>query len=336
MNNGRKPLVGNALQELNRRRLIDLQSRQLATNILAPEALARQKHSPAKLLSTTLGGNGARQITDRDLQAFRRAVAAVGKQLREGVTAREVIDFSTQADRDRARRQIHYAVPARMRDGSVIFSVSAGPESKVSRHMVVVQFHQYGSALSMPGTALQAATWLCRESPLKLDCDCAHWRYGGFRYIATIGGFNAGRAESGFPKLKNPELRGLACKHVLRAASELEASGFVRKQVATMLQADRDRLARPQRVKPRVILVTQQQADIAPRRPHAIRTSDDQQRRALAAGLRKVLGRGSTPGAQRTDVRATLAALQARKDVSAQAILAALQQVLRSSPGATP
>lgn len=327
------PKVGNALSELNRRRLADLQTRQRATTILPPEAMTGGPHSVARLLQTTLGGQGPRPITDRDLITFRRAVTAVGKRLRTGITSQEVIDLSAPADRERARRQIPYAIPARLRDGEVVFSVSAGPDSRVARHMVTVQFVEYGAAVSRPGTALQAAAWLGREAHLKFDCDCEHHRYR-LRYIATVGGYNAGRPESGFPKLTNPTLTGIACKHVLRVMADLHAGAFVRKQIATMVQADRDRLASPRRVKPQVILLSQPQASEAPRRPMPIRTQQDAQRRALAAGLRKVLPKAAAGAAQKADIQVTLAALEARKDVSAQAILTALQQVLRDSRGA--
>src|SRR3954470_20300177 len=120
MTAGRPPNVNNALAELNRRRLADLQSRQRATTILTPEAMQGGKHSPARLLWTTLGGQ-ARPITNDDLLKFRRAVASVGGRLQAGITSREVIDLSTATDRERARKEIAHAVPARLRAGQVIF-----------------------------------------------------------------------------------------------------------------------------------------------------------------------------------------------------------------------
>lgn len=322
----RPPTVNNAQAELNRRRLADLQSRQRATTILAPEAMQGGKKSPARLLWTTLGGM-ARPITNTDLVAFRRSVVAVGKKLQAGITSQEVIDLSTPADRERARKEIPYSVPARLRGGEVVFSVSAGPQSRVNRHMVTVAFPGYGVALSRPGTALQAASWLARSAPLKFDCDCEHHRYR-LRFISTIGGFNAGRPESGYPKLTNPTLSGVACKHVLRSMAELQASGFVHKQLAKMIEADRARLEGPRKVKPQIVLVSQQQAQAAaPRRLRAIRTSDEEQRRVLLNGLRTALTKRAT-GPSKADVRTTLAALQARSDITAQAMLAALQQVL--------
>ncbi|MDB5957519.1 hypothetical protein [Ramlibacter sp.] len=325
------PKVGNAVAELNRRRLNDLQSRQRATTILTPEAMQGGKHSPARLLWTTLRGE-ARPITQADLVAFRKSVAAVGGKLQAGITAQEVIDLSTPADRERARREIPHAIPARLRAGEVVFSVSAGPESRVNRHMVTILFPGYGAALSRPGTALQAAAWLGQQGHLKLDCDCERHRYF-YRFLSSIGGFNAGRAEPGFPKIRNPHLRGLCCKHVVRVASELKSGMFTRRQIAGMIEADRQRLEAPRRVKPQVILVRQQQAAQGVTvKPRAIRTTDDAHRSAVLAGVRRALAtRGA--GDARADVAATLSALQARTDVSAGAILQALQRVLQQPAG---
>lgn len=328
----RLPTVNNAQAELNRRRLADLQSRQRATTILGPEAMRGGKRSPALLLWTTLGGV-ARPITNADLAVFRRSVAAVGKSLRAGLTAQEIVDLSLPIDRERARKEIPHAIPARLRDGQVVFSTSAGPQSRRSRHVVTVAFIDYGAALSRPGTPLQAAGWLGRDAHLKFDCDCEHHRYR-LRYISTIGGFNAGRPESGFPKITNSTLSGVACKHVLRTMAELQTSAFVRKQVARMVETDRARLEGPRKVKPQIVLVTQQQAQAAaPSRPRAIRTTDEQSRRVVLNGVRTALAKRAT-GPAKAEVRATLAALQARTDLTAQAMLAALQQVLQTPPPA--
>ena len=71
----------------------------------------------------------------------------------------------------------------------------------------------------------QTANWL-RKQKLAFDCDCGRHRYW-FRYISTIGNFNAGRKELGFPKIRNSNLLGVACKHVLRVMSEVESSTSV-------------------------------------------------------------------------------------------------------------
>lgn len=330
-----KLTVANAQAELNRRRLADLQSRQQARSILEPAAMRGGKNSPARLLQTTLGGQ-VRPITDADLAQFRRNVRAVGARLQAGITAQEVIDLSAAADRERARQQIPHAVPARLRNGEVVFSVNSGPDSRVNRHMVTVQFVPYGAALSRPGTALQAAAWLAKDAPLKLDCDCAHFRYR-LRFIATVGGFNASRPETGYPKITNSSLAGVGCKHILRTMAELQGSMAVRRQLAQMIEADRLRLERPGKSKPSIILGTQVDADRATQRarPRAIFSTDEAQKKALTASIRANLSR-RPGGVRRTGtLAATLAELQGRTDIPSAAIMKALQAVLANHPTRT-
>ena len=183
-----------------------------------------------KVLFTTLGGQ-IRPITAEDLATFRRNINTAQQKLKKGVTAQQVIDWSAgivtgniKSDLSRARDEIKMAVPVGAQKGRLRFITNAGPDSKVSRHHVIVEFLNYGAeAASGSSTARQSALRL-RRGPIKIECDCERWRYW-FRYIATIGGFNAGRAETGFPKIKNPRLQGIACKHIVKVMHEVKSGG---------------------------------------------------------------------------------------------------------------
>lgn len=48
-----------------------------------------------------------------------------------------------------------------------------------------------------------------------------------YRYIATAGNFAlAPPKEYAYPKIKNPKLRGVACKHVIHALTRLQSSSW--------------------------------------------------------------------------------------------------------------
>jgi|GEM_PF-4320043 len=315
--------ISGALGALSARRNDDLQSRRLADIILTPEDLAG-KTSAARLLQTTLGGV-VRHITNKDLDAFKRNAKALGSKMRTGLTAAEVIDLSRPADLERARKEIRSSIAARLHKGEMMFVTPSGPDSKVSRHFVSVVFPGFGGAVAYPGTALQAAAQLVK-SPLKLDCDCEHWRYR-LRYIVTAMGANAARPENGYPKLTNPQLVGVACKHVLRTMVELQGSLFVRKQIAKMIDADRSRLTPG--AKTRVITVSRVEADKALKsRVRSIKTTDEKHIKVIAASIKKASA--GTPDA--SEVNKTMAALQSRTDIPAQAILQALNAVLLQYP----
>lgn len=202
--------------------------------ILNPQDV-RGDYDAARLLATTLGGK-LRALTSDDLAAFRHNADLLGKRFRGGVTPRNIIDMSEATDRRRAREQITMAVPVSARgvkDTSrkvdrleVRFLTNASKDSKDSRHHVTVEFMGYPVAVAGAKVTAAKAALLMRKQSVRFDCDCGRHTFW-YRYLATIGNYNAGRAENGYPKIRNPNLAGMACKHVLRVMSEIEASGLV-------------------------------------------------------------------------------------------------------------
>jgi len=189
-----------------------------------------------RALETTLGGK-KRAITNEDLVVFRENINRLKERKKllanGGITARQVINLADmivsgkETDLKRANREIFMAMPVAFNNNVVRFITNAGPDSDVKRHHVQVEFITFPLAASGAETDVkQAALKLCRE-PLRFNCDCKRFRFW-FRYIATIGGFNIGkpfgRDEYGYPKIRNPGLAGVACKHILRTMAEIESS----------------------------------------------------------------------------------------------------------------
>ena len=209
----------------------------------------------SRVLMTTIGG-APRPITTNDLAQFRHNMRMAQKNFNgDGITARQVIDLASSkpmpgvgpdTDIDRARKQITMAVPVSAVNNEIRFITNAGPDSDVNRHHVLVRFNAFAEAANklMASTAKerkdpkQTANWL-RKQKLAFDCDCGRHRYW-FRYISTIGNFNAGRKELGFPKIRNPNLKGVACKHVLRVMSEVESSTSVLNFLSKHMEKLRD------------------------------------------------------------------------------------------------
>lgn len=305
------PRVGKAVQALNAQRQRELDSRRLAKTILNPTEVAG-KYSPARMLATMLGGS-VRPITSADLAAFAKSVKNLGDKARQGITASEALGLSRSADVQRAREQIRYSMIARMQAGKLHLVTDAGPQSKVTRHHVNVEAVQYASALAQPGTPLAAATWLVKQSALKFECDCEHYRYF-LRFVATAGGWVAGRPEHGFPKLKNPGLDGACCKHAVRVMTDLQQSAGIRQRIAHMIAEDRARIDRPGKTRPKVHTITQREAEaMLPKRVRTIRVPANAQRRATLA-----------PTASQQDIALALKTYAGRADANSQAIARAL------------
>jgi DNA-binding transcriptional regulator YhcF (GntR family)/uncharacterized protein YdeI (BOF family) len=211
--------------------------RSQAKTILTPEMVGGETMVHA--LMTTLGGV-IRPITSDDLRQFRRTVgqlkAKVTKNaIRGGIRPKQAIQLSGKGDIERANKQIHTAVLAGGNKGVLRFITNAGPESKVSKHHVHVELGSWAAATASPRKPKELAKWVANE-PLRFDCDCERHRYW-FRYIATIGSWNYGRDEPGFPKIRNPKLQGVACKHVLRVMRELTGGVHIYNQIAKMIES---------------------------------------------------------------------------------------------------
>lgn len=195
-------------------------------------------------LFTTIDGK-PRPLTYDDLLAFRAAVRDIkrrsaSKAYRGGIKPRQVIDLSRAEDRDRAQREIHTAMPVAARGGTVHFQTNSGPKSNVARHHVYVEFLDYNAAVASPVAPAKIAQEMLRGN-IKFDCDCMRHTFW-FRFISTIGGFNYGRAEDGFPRVRNPKLYGVACKHVLRVMTMALQSPTLRQYAARMIENGRKSL----------------------------------------------------------------------------------------------
>lgn len=200
-----------------------------------------------RALKTTLGGEPVK-ITIDHIRAFQHNIRTVKNKFKAGIRARQVIDLSLKDDITRSNEQIRMAVPtsAGKEPGTgggalVRFMTNAGPDSDVTRHHVLVNFMDFSKIASSGahGDARKSADRL-RKQPLKIECSCGRWRFW-FRYIATIGGFNAGRDETGFPKIRNPGLSGVACKHILRVMHEVESSPSVLAFLERLIKKARER-----------------------------------------------------------------------------------------------
>jgi hypothetical protein len=171
--------------------------------------------------------------------------------------------------------------------GSVIhFVTNAAPGSRASRHHVHVDFVGLSGAAAAPakGGKLDAAARKLATGSIRIDCDCEDWRYV-FRYIATVGNYNAGRPETGFPKIRNPQLDGVACKHVLRTVHLLTQPIALKRieQMIAMAQGTLDRKAAARVTKQQAEQMALEQRDRKDWKRSKVETTKERTER-LAAG----------------------------------------------------
>lgn len=217
----------------------DLSERLAAKNILNPDEVAGE-YDMSRALMTTLGGQ-VRPITIEDLKTFSAYARTLGKKFAGGITAKQVIDLSLSDRRRRSHEQIRTAMPTTYRGGKVQFQTNSGPNSQVQRHYVTVDFMMYDAVAASPLPSIKIANELLKGK-IKIDCTCEDHRYV-FRYISTIGKFNANRPETGMPKLRNPKLLGIACKHTLRVMALITQSPTFKNYAARMIDVGRRTLS---------------------------------------------------------------------------------------------
>ncbi|WP_111857850.1 hypothetical protein [Acinetobacter sp. CFCC 10889] len=195
-----------------------------------------------RALQTTLGmpEGMVRTLTRADLEAFKHNIETIAKQYKGGITVEQVIAFSRQDDIDRANQQIHVAHPARRKAGLVHFITNASAESKSRFHHVNVEFQSFNELSLQPKDVSQYAVKnKLSLGHVKFECDCGRFKYW-YRYINTVGNTVLGRKEGGFPKIRNPNLTGIACKHILRVMHWIK-SGHGQRYLTQAIQNERTR-----------------------------------------------------------------------------------------------
>lgn len=225
-------------QEFKRRIAEETRS---GNTLLTPDEIGGE-YLLSRGLKTKLGGV-LRDIEPSDLRQFAQNVEGLKRELgkrkiRGGIKARSVIDMSAGIDRERAQKQITSALPTHYESkpgqGLLLhFRTNASKGSDSTNHSVNVLLMDFFAAASSPADKKELAKLVLKGS-LKFECDCGRFRYW-YRYIATTGAFVYGRPETAYPKIRNPELRGIGCKHILRVMTMLDQSPYMRQYMERIL-----------------------------------------------------------------------------------------------------
>lgn len=231
--------VTSARKESEHAHAFDLDRRKAATTILNPNEVSGE-YDGGRLLQTTLGGN-LRPITHADLHAFSSNASRLKKKFVGGITAQGVIDMALDADKARCNSEIRMAVPVTVRGPLFHFITNSGPGSEVARHHVHVEFMDFDAAVAASPNDDKKIGKSVAKGRLRFDCDCGRHTFW-YRYIATIGKYNYGRTETGYPKIRNPRLVGVACKHVLRVMHVILKDARTQGKIAEQVKKKRTAL----------------------------------------------------------------------------------------------
>lgn len=210
-------------------------NRRSAKRTLTPHTLsAKTKSDIAKL--------GAKQdgtpFTVDDLKAFAADRDNFKKKYdskTDGITYAQIVSGSRSIDIKRANNQVNDGsgiTKARLnaiKNNEIIVRVKASDKSLHDEHMVKLRFDEWADYLhNPPANDYQKAVKSVCKGRISIACDCGRHQYW-YRYLATMGRYAiAPPSEFSFPKIRNPNLKGIACKHVLKAVVMVQSAAWQR------------------------------------------------------------------------------------------------------------
>lgn len=204
-------------------------------NILTPSMLKN------KSLDDVLGLGRKRSgvyFTREDLFTFEKRRAGLRERFdykTAGIPYQQLISASRKIDVDRANnkvtdgRGITNANLLGFKKNTVLIRVAASQASIDDHHMVELRLEEWDQAIENV-TEDKANNRLVARSVaagrMSIQCDCGRFKYW-YRYIATVGNFVlAPPKEFAYPKDRNAKGYGVACKHIIHAATRLQSAAW--------------------------------------------------------------------------------------------------------------
>lgn len=98
-------------------------------------------------------------------------------------------------------------------DYTVFFRVPSVTARPSTNYTVKISLVDYPDIAEDKDLSVQEKVRLAIAGDLKISCTCPAYLYFGYKYIMTQLDSNESDAEHRFPKIRNPKLNGVMCKH---------------------------------------------------------------------------------------------------------------------------
>lgn len=208
--------------------------RRTARRTLTPALFSKGRRNKVQDLVRLGRKADGTEFTQDDLLRFDKMRKKFKKRMGgfPGVTYMEVAHRSTKTRIDRAsnrsndRRGITKAALVAIRANVATIRVKASEVSVHQEHRVQLRLEEWESYMADASGAVRSyelATKKACAGRISIACDCGDHQYR-YRYMATLGNYAiAPPKEFAFPKITNPELTGLACKHVIKAMTMMQS-----------------------------------------------------------------------------------------------------------------
>ncbi|UAN54750.1 phage tail protein (plasmid) [Serratia sp. JSRIV002] len=190
-------------------------------------------------------------FTIEDLKQFEANRGQARKKFtntQPGITYAQLVAHSQAIDVKRANNNvddgsgISNASFIGLQHNVALIRVAASNRSIDSSHLVQLRFEEWDEALENVTNDRAALMRLVRKlvaGRASINCDCGRYMYW-YRYIATAGNFTISPPkEYVFPKIKNPNLRGVACKHIIHAFTRMQGAGWQTRIIESLIKASK-------------------------------------------------------------------------------------------------
>ncbi len=146
------------------------------------------------------------------------------KSREAGIPINQAIQGSGAEDK-RAAKAIKAATLYKFTGNILDFRVTSSGQTPnaPSYYKVRVRLEDWKTAVSrVKAKNYLSAAQQATSGYVSFDCDCGRYIYW-YQYLATIGNFDIAPGETVFPKIRNKKLKGIACKHILKALMTLQS-----------------------------------------------------------------------------------------------------------------
>lgn len=124
------------------------------------------------------------------------------------------VDTWTKNKTKLIRRAVYLGITE---DYTVFFRVPSVTSDPPTNYTVKIQLVEYPDIENDEDLTVREKVRLAIAGDIKISCTCPAYLYFGYKYILTQIDANSSDDEHRFPKIRNPKLQGIMCKHCYAA-----------------------------------------------------------------------------------------------------------------------
>jgi len=148
-----------------------------------------------------------------------RAIKHYLEYYSKGITVKNALDKSLKVDIERARTQLRAFYIKTLQKDVFKFTVKSSGLYPETHHQVEIMWQLDKANLDKPIQEIFANT------PIKAQCSCGRHTYW-YRYLWTTAKSSLGLQEHRFPSIRNKNLEGMCCKHMIKVMTSIQSGGF--------------------------------------------------------------------------------------------------------------